>query len=126
LQALERASDAERLRLALTGAGEAAFDWTLGDDHMHWDGAELLLRCHPDPERLQSGEVFCQWLNPSARGRLLSLIEERSPADPNFVLEFEVTTPDRREWFELRAVRVPDGTGRSERVAGVLRSISDH
>jgi diguanylate cyclase (GGDEF)-like protein len=125
LKTLERTSDAERLRLALIGAGHAAFDWTIADDHIHWDGAELLLRCHSDPARLESGEVFCQWLNPSVRGRLLALIEERSPADPSFSLEFEAATSDRREWLELRATRVPDATGRAERVTGILRSISD-
>jgi diguanylate cyclase (GGDEF)-like protein len=125
LRSLEETSDAERLRLALSGAGEAAFDWTMADDHLVWHGAEALLRHHADARGWQSGDQFCRWLNPAIRGKLLSLVEERSPADPSFKLEFESPHAERREWFELRGVRIPDGTGRAERVAGVLRPITE-
>jgi diguanylate cyclase (GGDEF)-like protein len=125
IQALGQASDAERLRLALVGAGAAAFDWTMADDRIRWDGAEHLLRMLPSAAQFETGEGFCHALSPAVRARLLALVEERSPADPAFTLEFETLAAGRREWFEMRATRVPDSTGRAERVTGVLRTISE-
>jgi diguanylate cyclase (GGDEF)-like protein len=113
------------LRLALVGAGAAAFDWTMADDRIQWDGAQHLLRTLPAAEQFETGEGFCHALNPAVRGRLLALVGERSPADPSFTLEFEALAGGRREWFEMRATRVPDPTGRAERVTGVLRTISE-
>jgi diguanylate cyclase (GGDEF)-like protein len=125
LRSLEEASDAERLRLALSGAGEAAFDWTIADDRLAWSGIGSVLRFYPEAEGWGTGEQFCRFLNPIARGKLLALIEERSPADPCFSLEFESARPDRREWFELRGTRVPDPTGCAQRVVGVLRPVTE-
>jgi diguanylate cyclase (GGDEF)-like protein len=125
LRALEQASDAERLRLALTGAGEAAFDWNVSDDELVWHGAEPLFLDHPDARKLTSGERFCQWLSPVARARLLAFVEERSPADPVFMLQFETVHAERHDWFELRAIRIPGEDGRAERVAGVLRPVTE-
>ena len=125
LKSLGQASDAERLRLALTGAGEAVFDWTIADDRIVWDGAHFTLRNHPDPARLESGQVFRAWLTPDARGRLLSFIDEPSPLDPAIAIEFEIVTGDAREWFEMRAVRSPGADGRAERVTGILRIVTE-
>src|SRR5262245_29635590 len=125
LRALEETSEAERLRLALLGAGEAAFDWTMADDRVAWSGVELLLSHQPDAEQWKSGEGFCEWLSPRARAKLLAFIDERSPAEPAFTLEFEIIYAERREWFELRATRIPDISGRAERIAGVLRPITE-
>jgi hypothetical protein len=49
MRALAAAQDVERLRLAMTGAGEAAFDWTIGDDRIVWDGATETLASTPIP-----------------------------------------------------------------------------
>jgi diguanylate cyclase (GGDEF)-like protein len=125
LRVLEGTAEAERLRLALLGAGEAAFDWTIADDRIVWSGARLLRSYHPDADEWNSGKRFCEWLIPHARDKLLALIEERSPAEPAFTLEFETITAERRAWFELRGTRIPDVSGRAERIAGVLRSITE-
>ncbi len=125
LRALGQTSGAERLRLALAGAGEAVFDWTIADDRIVWDGAEFTLRNHPDPARLESGQAFRAWLPPDARGRLISCIDEAPPLDPAVAIEFEIVTADSREWFEMRAVRSPGADGRAERVTGILRIVTE-
>ena len=125
LKALGQASDAERLRLALSGAGEAVFDWTIADDRIVWDGAEFALRNHPDPARMESGHAFRAWLSPDARGRLLSFIEETAPIDPAIAIEFEIVTADSREWFEMRVVRSLGVDGRADRVTGILRIVTE-
>src|SRR5690242_9085554 len=51
-----------RVQLALAGAREAVFDWTMADDRIAWDGAQNLLAVHRDPERLCEGEHFRPWM----------------------------------------------------------------
>ena len=51
--ALEDLAAAQRLRLAFGAAEECAFDWTLADDVITWDGATDFLPQHvPDREAL--------------------------------------------------------------------------
>lgn len=125
LDALGQSSDAERLRLALTGGQVAVFDWTIADDHVAWDGADAVLRRHPEPERLTSGQGLRAWLGPEAQGRLLSFIDEPTPSDSTFTLEFEATCKSTREWFEICAVRLSGRDGRAERVTGMVRPITE-
>ena len=125
LEAFGQTTDAERLRLALIGARAAVFDWTLADDQVHWDGAQTAFPDHFDLDRLNSGHGFRAWLGPVARGRLLAFIDEPSLEEPVFRIEFEAFTKTAREWFELCAVRVPGPGGRTERVTGVVREITE-
>jgi diguanylate cyclase (GGDEF)-like protein len=125
LQSLTEVSDAERLRLALTGAQAAVFDWTIPDDRIHWDGAEAALSYHAEFKRLNSGHAFRAWLGPQARGRLLAFINEPSPPDPAFTMDFEALTRSAHLWFEIAAVRIPGSDGRTERVAGMVREITE-
>ena len=125
LEALEATSDSERLRLALMGADVAVFDWTIADDRIEWDGASAVLKGHPEPQKLESGQAFRAWLGPVARGRLLSFIDEPQPADPTFTVEFEALSRTAREWYEIRAVRLPGPDGRAERVSGLVRTITE-
>jgi len=124
LEALGQSTDAERLRLALIGAKASAFDWTIDDDQIHWDGGPAALRHHPELERLTSGDALQAWLGPHAMGRLLGLIDEVSPADSSFTVEFEAAIKASREWFEISGVRTPGSNGRAERVTGVVREIT--
>jgi diguanylate cyclase (GGDEF)-like protein len=125
LEALGQSSDAERLRLALIGARVAVFDWTIGDDRIVWDGAESVLHNHPNHERLQTGEEFRNWLGQDAKSRLHTFIDDPTPFDPAFTVEFEALSRTRPEWFEICAVRLPGADGRTERVTGMLRAITE-
>ena len=105
LKHLTHANEAERLRLAVAGAREAVFDWTIGDDMVVWDGAHGVLAGHVDVSRLQTGKGFCGWMSEASREKLLMLINEKNPPDPAVELEFE-TGSLPSEWFELRAIRL--------------------
>ena len=126
LEALGQSADAERLRLALMGARAAAFDWTLSDDRIHWDGFEWAMPELTELERLTSGQQFRAWLPSAARTRLAALDKEPSPADPMLRLEFEALTRTARQWFELSAVCVPGLGGQTERITGTIREITEH
>jgi len=116
---------AERLRLALTGAEEAVLDWTLADDRVVWDGAGDMLRRLFDIAKMEKGEAFRSWLPSPARARLAVFLEETSPLDPTFMLEFDITSATSRDWFELKALRIAGPEGVIERTVGVLRRVTD-
>ena len=125
LKNLVHANEAERLRLAVAGAREAVFDWTIGNDTIVWEGAHAVLAGHVDPARLHTGKGLCGWLSEAGREKLLARVGEQSPADPSFELELE-TASLPSEWFEIRAVRLTGPDGRAERVTGILRAVTEH
>jgi len=125
LSTLAAAQDAERLRLAVAGAREAAFDWTLADDTIVWDGATELLSFHGDPARINRGEFFRSWINDDARAKLRSLVDEISSADSTFEFEFETSSPLGSEWIDMRGVRVAGADGRTERLVGTIRTVTE-
>ena len=124
LKGLVQANEAERLRLAVAGARQAIFDWTIADDMVVWDGAHAVLAGHVDIARLHTGKGLCGWMSEKGREKLLGLVNEHNPPEPGFELEFE-TASLPSEWFELRAVRLVNSAGKTERVAGVIRAVTE-
>jgi diguanylate cyclase (GGDEF)-like protein len=125
VEALSSAASVERLRLALGCGDESAFDWRLSDDQIVWDQADGFLPYHVDFTTLNTGTALRRWLSPAVRGRLSTFVEEESPIDPNFILEFESASGRNSEWFEMRALRFVGSEGNVERVVGVLRRITE-
>jgi len=125
LAALQKANDAEFLRLALLGARRAAFDWTIAGDEITWGGAEIHLRNHDVPNRLNSGAAFLEWLDRDSRARLMALAQQPVDAESAFVIECELPSLSGREWVEIRGIRLPGPNGRAERITGIVRDISE-
>ena len=125
LQALAAAEDSERLRIAIAGAGEAAFDWTVADDRIEWIGATDILPLHVGKERLARGETLRMWLGQAGRHRIDALLHQRSQDDMFFEIEFEASSAMGAVWFELRGVRIPGAEGTAERLTGILRVVTE-
>lgn len=125
IAALAAQEDVERLRLALTGAGEAIFDWSISDDRINWDGALDILALHPEPDRLAHGTSLRGWINRAGREQLEAVIREASPKERLFDFEFEVASAMGTVWFEIRGVRVPARDGSAERLAGTLHIVTE-
>jgi diguanylate cyclase (GGDEF)-like protein len=125
IRALTAIEDLERLRLAARGAGEAAFDWTIADDHVDWDGAIDLLALHSEPARMSRGAELRAWMSHAGRERIDAILRQASLEDNFFEIEFEVSSAMGTVWLELRGVRIPGPAGQAERVAGVLRVITE-
>jgi diguanylate cyclase (GGDEF)-like protein len=117
--------DLERLQLALMGAREAAFDWTLSDDHIAWNGGTDVLSLHHAPNRLGEGEIFRAWMSDSGRAELGALVQEASVHDSSFSFEFEAASALGSEWLEMRGVRISTSEGRAERLVGLLRVVTE-
>ncbi|HEY2070290.1 MAG TPA: GGDEF domain-containing protein [Rhizomicrobium sp.] len=125
VRVLAAAQDAERLRLAATGAGEAVFDWSVADDRIAWDGALDILALHADAGRLQRGEAFRAWMGHQGRADLRKLLDDTSMKDTSFEIQFEAASPMGTVWFEMRGVRIPSADGPAERIAGMLRVVTE-
>ena len=113
------------MRLALRGAKIAVFDWTISEDTLVWDGAESVLRSLPDFERMTSGDVFTTWMGSDARHKLQSFIQDFSAQDAELKFDFEAPSVTARDWFEVTAVRLAGSNGRAERIAGILRQVTE-
>ncbi len=125
IRSLAAVHDVERLRLAVAGARMMTFDWTLRDDRISWDGADDILTHHPDSDRLRRGETFRDWMGEAGREQLEVLVANGQERDCAFDLEFEAASAMGSVWFEMRGVRFADSEGGAERLAGVLRIITD-
>jgi diguanylate cyclase (GGDEF)-like protein len=125
LRQLAAAHDLERLQLALMGAREAVFDWTIADDRIAWDGATDLLALHHNASRLDQGECLRNWMSEAGRAKLRAIVEDAAAKDTTFCFEFEAASALGSEWLEMRGVRVSDADGRAERLVGLLRIVSE-
>jgi diguanylate cyclase (GGDEF)-like protein len=121
LGALSATEQAERLRFALLGSGVAAFDWTIADDRIVWDGAVDILPFHADPQRLARGAAFAGWLSPESRARLTAIVESRSMQDGPFELVLEASSALGSLWVTLAGARIARLDGRTERLTGFMR-----
>ena len=125
VEKLAAAQQAERLSLALMGAREAVFDWTLADDRIVWDGAAEIFSMHSDPERLKRGEYFRAWMSAEGREKLDAMIGGNARDETGFDFEFEVASAMGAVWFEMRGVRMAGSHGNVERIAGLLRVVTE-
>ncbi|MGD0189949.1 MAG: EAL domain-containing protein [Rhizomicrobium sp.] len=125
IAALAAQEDIERLRLAVTGAGAAVFDWTMGDDRIAWDGALDILSLHSDPDALTYGTTLRTWMSRGGREQLDIIVRETHFKERLFEVEFEAASAMGAVWFDMRGVRVPNESGDAERLAGTLQIITE-
>jgi diguanylate cyclase (GGDEF)-like protein len=125
IRALSAAHDAERLRLAVAGAREAVFDWTMADDRIVWDGATDVFLMHGDADRFRRGDAMRLWMGDAGRSRLAKLLSEESHKDTAFEFDFEAASAMGSACFEMRGVRMPGPQGKAERLSGVLRVVTE-
>lgn len=125
VRALSAIGELERFRLATRGAGDAAFDWTISDDQIEWDGAVDVLALHGRPARMGSGATLLAWMNDGGRERIQALLNESDRHNSFFEIEFEAPTSMGSAWLEMRGVRIPGSDGRTERLAGFLRIVTE-
>lgn len=125
IRSLAAAHDAERLRLAVAGAREAVFDWTMSDDRITWDGAVDLFDAHAHIDRLVRGDGLRLWMGESGRKALALVLADPSPQETSFEIEFEGASAMGSAWFEMRGIRLPGHHGRAERLSGTIRLVTE-
>ncbi len=125
IRALASEHDADRLRLAVTGANEVVFDWTLGDDRIAWDGNLEVLALHADMDRLQRGEYLRNWMSTPGRNAMEEIVARRAFDETTFECEFEAASAMGAVWLEMRGVRIPTPDGSAERLTGIVRIVTE-
>ena len=121
---LRAAEEAERLQLAIAGSGIVAFNWTVSDDVIVWDGAREIL-----PPQLvgaqSSGRDLLALMSTDGRNRLNAVIDSRAHDSSHFDIDIELPFALGSMWFVMLGVRIPGRDGATERLAGVMREITE-
>lgn len=125
LASLRAVDEAERLQLAVSGAAIVAFNWTIGDDRIVWDGATDILPAQCVDGGKSQGRVLLAGMNSQIRQRFNALIDSRSPESVPFDLDVEMASALGSVWYVFLGTRVPDINGRTERLTGVVREITE-
>jgi len=123
--ALRAVQDAERLRLAISGAGIVSFDWTMAGDTIVWDGNLSLLPNPFSTDKVQRGRTLLGFAGADAREKLVQLIEMRGSEPVFFDVDLEVACAMGSMWFNMIGTRMPGPAGTTERLAGVMREVSE-
>jgi diguanylate cyclase (GGDEF)-like protein len=118
---LSELQDSARLRLAVQAGGVVAFDWSIFDDRIVWDGAVDILPFHLDADRMRRGQVFLDWLSPEGRSAVLAVADRNSFQPEFFDIDVEASSAMGSLWFTMVGTRMPAADGRTERLAGLLR-----
>ncbi|MDE2133526.1 MAG: EAL domain-containing protein [Alphaproteobacteria bacterium] len=122
---LRAAQDAKRLQLAVTAAGAVAFNWTVADDVIVWDGARDILPHQVVAGKINRGRMLLDLMSPEGRSKLAAVLESRARQSVPFDLDVELATALGSVWFIMHGVRIPDMDGATERVTGLMREVTE-
>jgi diguanylate cyclase (GGDEF)-like protein len=111
-----------RLRLAAQAAGTAVFDWNVTEGTISWDGALEILPLHLDNQRAQ---ILIDAIPPEKRGVLQNVLDTRSPYPTSFQIDIEIASAMGALTFTMMGSRIPDQSGRAERLVGLLRETTE-
>lgn len=125
LASLRAVAEAERLQLAVSSAVIAAFNWTIADDRIVWDGALEILPGQIVQRDRSHGRTLLASMNSKVRQRFNALIDSRSPESVHFDIDVEMASALGSVWYVFLGTRVPDMEGRTERLTGVVREITE-
>jgi diguanylate cyclase (GGDEF)-like protein len=123
--ALRAVEDAERLGLAVTGAGIVAYSWTTADDLIVWDGAREILPSQLAVERVGRGRNLLSFVSAENRTRLTALLNSKSPDPIPFDIDIEVASALGSVWFTMLGTRLPGPGGATERLSGLMREVTE-
>jgi len=122
---LRAAEDAERLVLAVSGAGIVTFSWSVADDAIVWDGARDILPNQYGAESLRNGRTLLSFANAEGRTKIAGIIAGKSPMYTSFNFDLELASAMGTVWFSVLGTRIPDANGATERLVGVMRDVTE-
>ena len=118
-------SEAERLRLAISAAGDLVYEWTPGDGRMVWSGDPAAHLGVAEATQFLTDNEFHALIDPAAAEARMRLVLS-PPADGGpFHLEYSMQTGGAPVWIEDRGVCLPGEDGHAERIVGVVRNITE-
>lgn len=126
VEQLATVTEAERLRIALAASGDLVYDWTPATGRIHWSGVPHQSFDAAGPELFHHASLFHAMLDEDgARARRLLIEAPPKDRDP-FCLEYRLNRPNQEPiWLEDRGVCFTGLDGRTERVIGSVRDITN-
>lgn len=125
LASLRAVQDAEKLRLSVSGAGIVAFNWTVADDKVVWDGAVDILPSQVVHRDQCQGRTLLSMMNSQIRQRFAALVDSHGYDAIHFDIDVEMASPLGTVWYVFLGTRIPNADGGTERLAGVVREITE-
>jgi diguanylate cyclase (GGDEF)-like protein len=122
LAELGNAQDSARFRLAAQAANITAFDWQVAEGVIAWDGATEILPFQRDINR---AAVFLDAIDRDKRGPLEALIDSQSLQPAYFSIDIEIASAMGSVAFTMVGTRLPNATGRTERLVGMMRDTTE-
>ncbi|MEI9932009.1 MAG: GGDEF domain-containing protein [Rhizomicrobium sp.] len=123
--ALRAVDDAERLKLAISGASLVTFSWTIADDVIVWDGARQILPNQNGSDDINRGRTLLGFLSAESRSKFNAIINARSHDTTAFDIDLEFSSAMGSVWFTALGTRIPTATGAAERLIGVAREVTE-
>ncbi|HVT24906.1 MAG TPA: bifunctional diguanylate cyclase/phosphodiesterase [Rhizomicrobium sp.] len=125
VSSLRAFDDAERVRLALASAGVLSFSWTLADDRILWDGPVEILPDQYGADSIAKGKTLLASIGAESRAKLAAVVATRSRAPTQFQIEVEIASALGSVWFSMLGARIPDASGATERLTGLMREMTE-
>jgi diguanylate cyclase (GGDEF)-like protein len=125
METLRAVEAVERLTLAVTGAGIVTFSWTIADDKIVWDGRTEILPNQHGTERIDRGRTLLGFASNEGRARLTQVIQSTSRDASHFDIDIELASAMGSIWFVMLGTRIPDAGGKTERLVGAMREITE-
>jgi diguanylate cyclase (GGDEF)-like protein len=125
VEQLATVTEAERLRIALGASGDLVYDWTPATGRIYWSGDAAAAFGATGPELFHHAGLFHAMLDEDG-ARTRRLLIDAPPKDQEpFCLEYRLKLPNRDPiWLEDRGACFTGADGRTERVIGSVRDVS--
>ena len=125
MRALADISESERLRLAISAAGDLVYEWTPGDGRMVWSGDPAAhLGLAEATQFLTDNEFHALIDSAAAEARMRLVLSPPADGGP-FHLEYAMQAGGSPVWVEERGVCLLGGEGHAERIVGLVRNITE-
>lgn len=120
--------DQRRVELALDAAGLGEFEWDIAEDRIFVsERMKVLTGVKARSSPGDGGEASFRFVHPDDAARLREAVERGLRSEGRYQAEYRMIRPDdgRLRWMQGSGVVVPEPTGPTRRVIGVVRDITD-
>lgn len=126
LEALQEHSELQRLRLAMSAADAASYDWTLSNDHLEWsDNAPLIFGAQAYGT-LTTGLGLQESVDERFRAAIDDAIAQSVVDGDPFRIEYILSLGDSGSiWVEDCGLCLRDKNGNATRIIGSMRNITE-
>jgi diguanylate cyclase (GGDEF)-like protein/PAS domain S-box-containing protein len=126
LQALQDFGELQRLRLAISSADAAVYDWTLADDNIQWsDNAPSIFGAEVYGS-LTTGVDLQGALDSRFRDIVDAAVANALVTGQPFQIDYVLSCPSGKTvWVEDCGICLKDSNGNASRIIGTMRNITD-